>query len=67
MHSPDMEAGRFDPRGDRNNQATRAHQGRKIWRTGADDQRMATIDSDHHMAEEAPEELAQMLNTFLDE
>jgi haloacetate dehalogenase len=38
-----------------------------IWRTWADDLRMTTIDTGHHMAEEAPKTLAQMLNTFLDE
>jgi haloacetate dehalogenase len=38
-----------------------------IWRTWADDLRMATIDTGHHMAEEAPEELAELLGRFLDE
>ncbi|WP_320066261.1 alpha/beta hydrolase [Micromonospora sp. RTGN7] len=36
-----------------------------IWRDWADDVRVASIDSGHHMAEEAPEELAATLATFL--
>jgi haloacetate dehalogenase len=37
-----------------------------IWRSWADDLRMATIDCGHHMAEEAPEDLAHLLTSFLD-
>jgi haloacetate dehalogenase len=37
-----------------------------IWRAWADDLQMATIDTGHHMAEEAPQELAHLLKTFLD-
>jgi haloacetate dehalogenase len=36
-----------------------------IWRTWADDVRVAAIESGHHMAEEAPEELAATLHDFL--
>ncbi|MBB5868864.1 haloacetate dehalogenase [Allocatelliglobosispora scoriae] len=36
-----------------------------IWRDWADDVRVATIDSGHHMAEEAPEQLASTLREFL--
>ena len=36
-----------------------------IWREWADDVRGATIDSGHHMAEEAPEQLAAVLGEFL--
>ncbi len=36
-----------------------------IWREWADDVRGATIDSGHHMAEEAPQELAAVLREFL--
>ena len=36
-----------------------------IWREWADDVRGATIDSGHHMAEEAPDELAAVLPGFL--
>jgi haloacetate dehalogenase len=36
-----------------------------IWRDWADDVRGATIDSGHHMAEEAPEQLAATLHDFL--
>ena len=36
-----------------------------IWRDWADDVRGARIDSGHHMAEEAPEELAAVLGEFL--
>ena len=35
-----------------------------IWRAWADDVRAATIDSGHHMAEEAPEQLADVLGAF---
>jgi haloacetate dehalogenase len=35
-----------------------------IWREWADDVRGATVDSGHHMAEEAPEELAGVLREF---
>ena len=35
-----------------------------IWRDWADDVRGATIDSGHHMAEEAPEQLAAVLGDF---
>jgi haloacetate dehalogenase len=35
-----------------------------IWRAWADDVRGATIDSGHHMAEEAPEQLAAVLGGF---
>ena len=35
-----------------------------IWREWADDVRGATIDSGHHMAEEAPEQLAAVLREF---
>jgi haloacetate dehalogenase len=35
-----------------------------IWREWADDVRGATIDSGHHMAEEAPEQLAAVLGDF---
>jgi haloacetate dehalogenase len=37
-----------------------------IWRGWADDVRGARIDSGHHMAEEAPEQLASALLEFLD-
>jgi haloacetate dehalogenase len=36
-----------------------------IWREWADDVRGASIDSGHHMAEEAPEQLADELISFL--
>jgi haloacetate dehalogenase len=36
----------------------------KIWTNWADDVRSARIDSGHHMAEEAPEQLAQTLREF---
>jgi hypothetical protein len=36
-----------------------------IWRAWADDLRGARIDSGHHMAEEAPDELAAALRAFL--
>jgi haloacetate dehalogenase len=36
-----------------------------IWRTWAADVKVAAIDSGHHMAEEAPEELASVLVEFL--
>ncbi|MDT0527883.1 alpha/beta hydrolase [Micromonospora sp. DSM 115977] len=36
-----------------------------IWRDWADDVRVASIDSGHHMAEEAPEQLAAALADFL--
>jgi haloacetate dehalogenase len=36
-----------------------------IWRAWADDIRGARIDSGHHMAEEAPDELAAVLGAFL--
>ncbi|SFP71216.1 haloacetate dehalogenase [Amycolatopsis arida] len=36
-----------------------------IWREWADDVRTGTIDSGHHMAEEAPDELAAALRAFL--
>ncbi len=36
-----------------------------IWRDWADDVRGATIDSGHHMAEEAPDQLAAVLLDFL--
>ncbi len=36
-----------------------------IWRSWADDVRGAVIDSGHHMAEEAPEQLASTLASFL--
>lgn len=36
-----------------------------IWRAWADDVRSGTVDSGHHMAEEAPEELAAALTAFL--
>ncbi|MET8308828.1 alpha/beta hydrolase [Micromonospora sp. NPDC005173] len=36
-----------------------------IWREWADDVRAASIDSGHHMAEEAPEALAAVLADFL--
>ena len=36
-----------------------------IWRGWADDVRGATVDSGHHAAEEAPEELAEVLGEFL--
>jgi haloacetate dehalogenase len=35
-----------------------------VWRTWADDVRGATIDSGHHMAEEAPDQLAAVLRDF---
>ena len=38
-----------------------------IWRGWADDVRGARIESGHHMAEEAPEELAAVLAGFLAE
>jgi haloacetate dehalogenase len=38
-----------------------------IWRTWADDVRGAAIESGHHMAEEAPDELAEVLGAFLGE
>jgi len=37
----------------------------EVWRAWADDVRGATIGSGHHMAEEAPVELASALRTFL--
>ena len=37
----------------------------EIWQGWADDVRGATIDSGHHMAEEAPEELAAAIRTLL--
>jgi len=37
----------------------------EIWQGWADDVRTATIDSGHHMAEEAPEELAAAIRTLL--
>ncbi|MEU7613376.1 alpha/beta hydrolase [Micromonospora sp. NPDC049204] len=36
-----------------------------IWREWADDVRTASVDSGHHMAEEAPEALAAVLSAFL--
>ncbi|WP_328426861.1 hypothetical protein OG470_28235 [Micromonospora sp. NBC_00389] len=36
-----------------------------IWREWADDVRATSIDSGHHMAEEAPEALAAVLADFL--
>ncbi|RLK25116.1 haloacetate dehalogenase [Micromonospora sp. M71_S20] len=36
-----------------------------IWRDWADDVRVASVDSGHHMAEEAPEQLAAALADFL--
>jgi haloacetate dehalogenase len=36
-----------------------------VWRAWADDVRGGTIDSGHHMSEEAPEELARALGSFL--
>jgi haloacetate dehalogenase len=36
-----------------------------IWREWADDVSAGSIDSGHHMAEEAPEELAETLRRFL--
>ena len=36
-----------------------------IWQNWADDLQFATIDTGHHIAEEAPEELAQLLGKFL--
>jgi len=36
-----------------------------IWRDWADDVRGARIDSGHHMAEEAPAQLAEVLLEFL--
>jgi haloacetate dehalogenase len=36
-----------------------------IWRRWADDVRGAPIDSGHHMAEEAPDQLAAALSDFL--
>ncbi|MEW2378204.1 alpha/beta hydrolase [Micromonospora sp. NPDC047812] len=36
-----------------------------IWRDWADDVRVASVDSGHHMAEEAPEQLAAVLADFL--
>jgi haloacetate dehalogenase len=38
-----------------------------IWSSWADDLRMATIDTGHHMAEENPQELARLLQNFLGE
>jgi haloacetate dehalogenase len=38
-----------------------------IWRSWATDMRGATIDSGHHMAEEAPDELAAVLRDFFAE
>ncbi|MFI7429967.1 alpha/beta fold hydrolase [Micromonospora sp. NPDC049836] len=38
-----------------------------IWRDWADDVRVASIDSGHHLAEEAPTELAALLRDFLAE
>ena len=38
-----------------------------IWRDWADDVRGATIDSGHHMAEEAPDQLAAVLRDFFSE
>jgi haloacetate dehalogenase len=37
-----------------------------IWSTCCDDVRATTIDSGHHVAEEAPEALAELLLGFLD-
>jgi haloacetate dehalogenase len=36
-----------------------------IWRNWAESVRAVTVESGHHMAEEAPEALAQELNAFL--
>ncbi len=36
-----------------------------IWHRWADDVHLQDFDSDHHMAEEAPAQLAQVLRTFL--
>jgi haloacetate dehalogenase len=36
-----------------------------IWREWAPDLRVASIDSGHHLAEEAPEQLAAVLGAFL--
>lgn len=36
-----------------------------MWREWADDVRGATIDSGHHMAEEAPDQLAAVLREFV--
>lgn len=38
-----------------------------IWSSWADDLRMVTIDTGHHMAEEDPQALALLLQNFLDE
>lgn len=38
-----------------------------VWRTWADDVRGGVIDSGHHMAEDAPQELAAALRSFLPE
>jgi haloacetate dehalogenase len=35
-----------------------------IWRDWADDVRVSSVDSGHHMAEEAPDELAELLRAF---
>ena len=37
----------------------------EVWRPWADDLRGGRIDSGHHMAEEAPEQLAEALRGFL--
>jgi len=37
----------------------------EIWKLWADDVRRVTIDSGHHMAEEAPEELAMAIRSLL--
>lgn len=36
-----------------------------IWRSWASELRVQNIDSDHHMAEEAPERLARVVQSFL--
>ena len=38
-----------------------------IWQTWADEVREVVLDCGHHMAEEAPDELSQAIQTFLDE
>ena len=37
-----------------------------VWRRWAGDLRMVTVDTGHHIAEEAPAELARLLAGFLD-
>jgi haloacetate dehalogenase len=37
----------------------------EVWRAWADDVRGGEIDSGHHMAEEAPKQLARALRDFL--